>query len=183
MSAWVNSVSTVFVLGLCLREPLTLAHVALLDELGSPIICGGQVLCGDLAVAAYVCANPAHVSRRRIKSRFAPAAFRVWAALRNPDFTQDSQRFSKWFDASIKMPPGSIVSGNGRELAAPWWVNRIAQAMACGFTYTEAMTMPLRSVSNVIAAKLEAMGVLEFRTKAQLEFFENIKRWEAQRAN
>jgi hypothetical protein len=183
MSAWANNVSPVFVLGLRLREPLTLAHVALLDELGSPIIYGGQVLCGDLAVAAYACANPATVSRKRIKSRLAPLSFRVWATLCNPDFTQDAERFSKWFDASIKMPPGSIVSGNGRELAAPWWVNRIAQAMACGFTYAEATTMPLRLVSNVIAAKLEAMGVLEFRTKAQLEFFENIKRWDAQRAN
>ena len=169
------------VMGLTLREPLTLAHVLLLAEAGSPLLLGGDALCGDVALAAFVCAWPADVSRRRLRSLLTPLAFRLWPRLIKPT-AEDCNAMVEWITDNASMPPAWQRPG-GTELAAPWWINRIAQAMAAGFSYTEATTLPLRVVNLTIAAKLEASGVIEFQTQLQTDFFENVKRWEAERKN
>jgi len=184
MSDWSVNHSPVRVLGLTLREPLTLAHLILLGELESPLLLGGQCLIGDIALAAFVCAFPAHVSRRKIKSPLAPLAFRVWPRLVKCDPQTEGETLAEWITQQAELPKRWTKGGaDGAPLAAPWWINRIAQAMAAGFSYSDATTLPLRLVNLTIAAKLEASGVIEFQTKLQTEFFENVKRWEAERAN
>jgi hypothetical protein len=169
-------------LGLTLRDPITLGHVLLLDEMGSPVLKGGEVFIGDVALAAFACAWPADVSRRKIRSPFTKLAFRVWSRLWKVD--SSAQDFGQWFNAQLALPKQWQQAGDpkhpARELAAPWWINRIAQAMSAGFSYSEAVNLPVKTVSIVVAAKLEASGAVEFVSERQDEFLKLAEQWAAE---
>lgn len=183
MSNWSASTEPVRVLGITLREPITLAHVLLLAEEDCPLVTGGDAYIGDVAFAVFVCAFPADKARRKIRSRLAGLTFRLWQWL--CPIKDDAQKFHDWLDAQVSLPQRWIEQGRGgtSELAAPWWINRIALAMSAGLSYTEAVSMPLPLVNLIVAAHLEARGAANFVSRRQSEFFEQIKQWEAAKRN
>jgi hypothetical protein len=86
-----------------------------------------------------------------------------------------------WLRSQIELPETWTADSKGRktELAAPWWLNRMAQALEAGVGYKDALAMPLRTLSLIIAARLEANGVLEFvsdRQRAYLRMCEEHTR-------
>ena len=62
---WATAIQPTRVLGLTLREPVTLAHVLLLAEIESPVIAGGLVTIGDIALAAFILTMVVAVVRGR----------------------------------------------------------------------------------------------------------------------
>jgi len=167
---WATAIQPTRVLGLTLREPVTLAHVLLLAELESPVVTGGLVTIGDIALAAFVCAWPEAKSRKLLESRWCPLVFRLWGRFWRPD--GDAERFMGWLRSQIELPETWTPETRGRktELAAPWWMNRMAQALEAGVGYKDALAMPLRTLSLIIAARLEANGVLEFVSGRQRDY-------------
>lgn len=178
MSNWDTIVEPVRVLGLTLRSPITLAHVMLLDELASPIVRNGDVMIGDVALAAFVCAHPAGDSKRKLRQWSTRLAFKLWARLWKPS-ADDANRFHSWFSDQIALPEMWKQQSRGRqpELAAPWWVNRITLAMNAGLSFYDATELPLRVVNLLIASKLESSGVCEFVSQRQKEYFTQVDEW------
>jgi hypothetical protein len=167
---WATAIQPTRVLGLTLREPVTLAHVLLLAELECPIITGGVVTIGDVALAAFVCAWPEPKSRRLLKSKWCPAAFSLWGRFWSP--SQDAERFMDWLKPQIEFPEmwAAEIKGRKTDLAAPWWINRLSQALDAGVAYQDALAMPLRTLSLIVAARLEASGAVEFVTDRQRNY-------------
>lgn len=175
--SWDAHIEPVHALGITLRDPITLGHVLLLDELGSPLIHGGEAAIGDVALAVFVCAYPAHVARRRLRQWTTRLAFRIWSRFwRGGD---DVTRFCAWFNRQIELPEmwHEEKGGRSREMAAPWWINRITLAMNAGLSFREATEMPMRSVNLLIASKLEASGVCEFVSRRQRDYFDQVDEW------
>jgi len=167
---WATAIQPTRVLGLTLREPVTMGHVLMLAELESPVVTGGLVTIGDIALAAFVCAWPVNKSRRLLASRWCPLVFNLWGRFWRPD--GDAERFMTWLRSQIELPETWSPESRGRktELAAPWWLNRMAQALEAGVGYKDALAMPLRTLSLIIAARLEANGVLEFVSDRQRDY-------------
>lgn len=166
--SWDHTVEPVRVFGLVLREPVTLGHVALLHELGSPVITGGSCMIGDIATAAFVCAYPAEVARKKLRSRLAPMAFWLWSKLWKPGDTGDE--FVAWLSSQCNMPLMWTPEGRSRAMAAPWWINRLAQALSAGISYRDAIDMPLRMLTLIVSAKLEMTGAAQFETPQETQW-------------
>jgi len=181
---WATAIQPTRVLGLTLREPVTLAHVLLLEEIGSPIPWGRDATAGDVAVAAFVCAWPADKSRKLVGSALFPLAMAMLALVnRRRNKLEEGRRFIQWFSDQCKTPPQFTQDG-ARECAAPWWLNRIAFATGeCGLSLSETLNSPCRLISLIVSARAESKGVVEFETARQTEFFENVKRWTAEMSN
>jgi len=84
-----------------------------------------------------------------------------------------------WLRSQIELPETWTADSKGRktELAAPWWLNRMSQALEAGISYQDALAMPLRTLSLIVAARLEASGVVEFvsdRQRAYIEMCEQV---------
>lgn len=174
------------VFGLRISGPLTLGHVLLLDELGSPLLSGGELTPGDVALACYVCAYPHRKARRKLKSLFAATAMRVWGRIvgGRVDFDKEAQKFIDWFVSEAKAPPIWIRSGNGRESAAPWWINRLSVAMGnLHMTYDQAQAFPIKRLNQLAMAFAESRGEVEMVNAQDLAFREAVARAEAARRN
>lgn len=184
MSRWSNSVESVRVLGITLREPVTLGHVLLLDEIGSPIPWGRDATIGDIAVAVFVCSWPVQKSKRLVRSMLFPLAMSLLGFFnRKRNHVEEGNRFIKWFSDQCSTPPQLLEDGT-KECAAPWWMNRIAFATGeCGLSLSDALNQPCRLVGLIVSARAESKGVAEFETPRQTEFFENVRRWTAERRN
>lgn len=181
MSGWRFTNETVHALGVTLREPLTLGHILLLAEEGCPVVTGGDVLVGDVALAVFVCAYPHAVARRKLRGWGTSLLFRLWARFWKPG--DDAKRFLEWFHGQLDLPPRWQSQVQGRGLCAPWWVNRVTLALNAGLLFTEAVDMPLRTANLLIASHLDATGAGEFLSNEQVEFFAMVKRQEATRRN
>lgn len=185
---WRQSDESLQCLGLTLSPRVTLGHVELLADIGSPVVCGGDIAPGDLAMAVLVLAWPAGQSRKMLCSRLAPLVFWLWPKIAKVrDWDEAAETFCAWF-AEVTKSPSRIVTvqpgGQSRgQIAAPWWVNQIAMAMSeLGLSYTEATTMPARKVGQLVAAVLEARNQAEYETETRRNFIEQVKLWEAEKA-
>lgn len=158
-------------LGITLRNPLTIAHIMLMSEAGSPILTGAPIMPGDLALAAFICSQPADTAKRALRSWSAGLAFKLWGLLfwrRN--FKEEADKFAKWFSFHASVPPRWTTPG-GRALSSPWWINRVAIAMGeCGMTYTEATGLPCRIVGQITSSLMEARGIVDLESDEQREF-------------
>jgi hypothetical protein len=184
---WIQSDESLRCLGLTLSPQVTLGHVELLADVGSPLVCGGEVAPGDVATAVFILAWPAETSRKALRSRFTPLIFWLWPKLcRVSDWDEVAEAFCAWFAECIKSPSRIITTSAGSqsrsEIAAPWWVNQIAMAMSeLGLSYAEATTMPARKVGQLVAAVLEARNQAEYETETRRNFIEQVKVWEAEK--
>lgn len=174
--------------GLRVREPLTLGHVFLLDELESPVLHGGPLLPGDVALAAFVCSMPHANSRRQLGHRTTRLALSLWGRLSaRHDHDKAAEDFSDWFYEEAKAPERWIKSSPGvapRECAAPWWINRAATAMGMlGMTFEQALDVPLKRLVQLASAYAESRGEVELVGRKDREFFEMVERAEAARRN
>lgn len=170
------------VFGLRIRGPLTLGHVLLLDELGSPLLSGAEMTPGDVALACYVCAYPHAKARRKLKSLFAAAAMRVWGRIvgGRVNFDDEARRFIEWFVSEAKAPPVWIRGTSGRDAAAPWWINRLSVAMGnLGMSYAEAQDFPIKRLNQLAMAFAESRGEVEMVNAQDLAFREMVARAEA----
>lgn len=185
---WIQSDESLQCLGLTLSPGVTLGHVELLADVGSPLVCGGDIGPGDIATAVFILAWPADQSRKMLRSRLTPLVFWIWPKIaRVADWDQVSETFCEWFESVTKSPSRIVTVQSGgqsrSQIAAPWWTNQIAVAMSeLGLTYTEATTMPARKVGQLVAAVLEARNQAEYETETRRNFIENVKRWEAEKA-
>lgn len=171
------------VYGLRLRVPLSLGHVFLLDEIDSPVVHGGPLLLGDVAVASFICSMPHAKARRQLGHRttgFAMWAWGKWMAKR--DHESESRDFAEWFFDQAKAPE-RWIKGDARECASPWWINRAATAMATfGMSFGDAMDMPLKRLSQLCTAHAESRGEVELVSGKQIEFRELVRRTEEAKA-
>jgi len=174
------------VLGVKLSEPLTLGHVLLLAEEGSPVVIGGEILPGDLALAVFICSRPANVSRRDLRSRWLPLLMRWWGrASASRDWEAETETFAEWFAESARQPTviRSATAGASKSLGAPWWVNRIATAMGLlGVSYAEATTIPAKVLGQLVIAFAEAEGRVECLDEAGHRFREECRRLDREKA-
>lgn len=171
MSAWAIESEPVNVFGITLRDPLTIAHIMLMSEAGSPILTGAPIMPGDLALAAFICSQPADKAKRALKSWTAGITFKLWGFLfwkRN--LREEAEKFGRWFTWHASVPPRWTTPG-GRALSSPWWINRVAIAMGeCGMTYTDATTLPCRIVGQITTSLMEARGLVDLESEEQTQF-------------
>ena len=171
------------VYGLRLRVPLSLGHVFLLDELGSPVVHDGPLLLGDVAVAAFVCSMPHADARRQldqITTRFGLWLWGKWMGGR--DHEAESQTFAQWFTEQAKTPE-RWIKGDAKECASPWWINRAATAMGTfGLSFDQTLDMPLKRLTQLCTAYAESRGEVELVSRRQLEFRELVRRTEEAKA-
>jgi len=163
--------------------------VELLADVGSPLVCGGEVAPGDVATAVFILAWPAETSRKALRSRFTPLIFWLWPKLcRVSDWDEVGGNFLRVGLPSASNPRRGLIttsagSQSRSEIAAPWWVNQIAMAMSeLGLSYTEATSMPARKVGQLVAAVLEARNQAEYETETRRNFIEQVRVWEAEKA-
>lgn len=170
--------------GLRMRAPLTLGHVLLLDEIESPVTRGGHLLPGDVAIAAFICSQPADKARRQLRHRSTRWAMKLWGMLcARWDHAKQADDFATWFCDSAKSPEYWVKS-SGKECAAPWWINRLSLAMGTlGMGYDEALSAPAKIVAQLLMAYAESRGEVELVSKRDIEFREMVKRAEAARRN
>ena len=185
MNPWAPPADGPRIFGLRLREPLTLGHVLLLEELGSPILSGGQVAPGDVALAVLVVSQPHRDARKAVRSWWAPLLMRWWGKRSaSEDFDAAANQFLDWFVESIKPPAFWREAGaQDRECAAPWWINRIALAMGnLGMSYDQAVDMPAKRLGQLTMAYSEARGEVRLVTQREIEFREIVARIEAEKS-
>ena len=186
MNHWTPPAPGPCVLGVRIREPLTLGHVLLLAELGSPIVLGGAILPGDIALAVFVTAQPHTEARKDVERWWAPLLMRWWGRrMSKRDFTAEADAFVEWFVESSKSPAfWRQESASNRECAAPWWINRLALAMGnLGMSYADAVNMPLKTLGQLTMAFSEARGEVQLVSRREAEFHELVARLEAQKRN
>ena len=185
MNYWAPPTIGPRVLGLRLREPLTLGHVLLLDELGSPLLHGGEILPGDVALAVFVLSQPHRVARKDVSAWWAPLLMRWWGRKSaGRDFSAESEALVEWFVDQIKPPAFWHKQGTGgRQSAAPWWINRVALAMGnLGLSYEAALDIPAKRLGQLTMAYAEARGEVELVTAQDEAFHETCRRLDEQRA-
>lgn len=181
-AAWQPPVEGPCIYGLPLRASLTLGHVVVLDEIASPITRGGEILPGDVAVAAFICSQEHSKARAELAKFSTRLAMRLWGRFcAKWDHAKQSEAFAEWFCDSAKSPE-YWLKGSGKECTSPWWVNRIALAMGnLGMSYREATEIPAKTVAQLLMAYAEARGEVELVSKRDLEFRELVRRTEAAR--
>lgn len=170
-------------LGFRLREPLTLGHALLLDELGSPLLHGGTILPGDIALAVFVLSQPHRVARKDVSAWWAPLLMRWWGRRSaSRDFDEEANALVEWFVDSVKPPAFWRKNGTSRECSSPWWINRIATAMGeLGFSFESATDMPAKRLGQLVMAYAEWRGEVELVTQSQEEFHAHCRRLDDER--
>ena len=172
------------VLGFVLRGPLTLGHVLLMDEMNSPIARGEQFEIGDLALAAFLCAQPADESRNDIRKWWA-RPFMAWRGRQTAklDFTAEAERFSEWFTAQCGGP--TIDTGDekmakrSKPVSAPWYIGKLALAVGeLGMSVKDATDMPVKRLNQLVGALLESRGDVTFVTERLANALEQVESWE-----
>jgi len=178
----------VLVLGFVLRGPLTLGHVLLLDELGSPIVRGESFNLGDLALAAFALAQPADESRKDLKKWWA-APFMSWRGRQTAklDFEQEATRFSEWFSEQCGGP--TIDTGDekmakrSKPASAPWYISKLALAVGeLGMSVGDAYDMPVKRLNQLVGALLESRGDVTFITDKTAAALAQVEEWDRELA-
>ena len=186
MTDWLPPEPGPRVLGLRLSEPLTLGHVWLLDELGSPLLHGGHILPGDVALAVFVLAQKHRAARADVSAWWAPLLMKIWGLRSGArDFDAEAEKLVEWFVASAKPPAfWHRSSSGGKQCAAPWWINRVAVAMGTlGLSLDAALDMPAKRLGQLTMAFAESRGEVELVTSQQREFREMVAKLEANKRN
>ena len=161
------------VCGQRLSLPLTLGHIFLLAECGSPLLYGGPILPGDVALASVICSQEHKESRKDLGSWWIPLLMRFWGKFSRRDWDAEADLLTSWFEEHAAQPAVVRKGSSGKETAAPWWVNRTANAMTIlGMTYDEALSVPLKIVSQLVIASAEAEGRVECWTDRQQSFWD-----------
>lgn len=183
-----DRIEPVRVLRVRLHGPVTLGHVLLLDEIGSPVV-SGPFSIGDLALAVLVCSEPsATQARKSLRSWWAKPLLSFWGRMcGREDMTKDAEVFAQWFAEQCGGPAQNVVLKQGKAppkpLAAPWYMNKLALAVGeLGLSIAEAEALPLKRLNQITAALAEARGQAEFESAEEREFFEQVKRWDAEKA-
>ena len=182
-TAWSPPTATARVLGVSLGIPLTLGHVLLLDEIGSPFVHLGPIESGDLAVAVFVCSRPAEVSRRDMDSFWLPLLMRWWGKrCAKLDWDAETETFCEWF-VEHNNSPEAIRSGSGSgRISSPWWINRIAAAIGTlGLSEQEVLAMPSKRVAQYTAALAESDGRCELWKPDQESFWQAAHKLDLER--
>jgi hypothetical protein len=191
LTAWEHPdrIQPVRVLRVTLRGPVTLGHVLLLDELGSPVVQGEEFNIGHLGIAAMVCkARTASEARADLNSWWARMFLRSWAMrCGRLQFEQESIRFIGWFSEQCGGPEQKTVVKDGQAppkgIAAPWYINKLATAVGeLGLSISDAESLPVKRINQLSGALYESRGNAEFTTQDEADFFENVKLWEAEKA-
>jgi hypothetical protein len=191
LTAWEHPdrIQPVRVLRVTLRGPVTLGHVLLLDEIGSPVVTGEQFELGDLAIATLVCFEPtAEAAKKSLRSWWSKRIIRIWGGICGRlDIQSESDRFAEWFSAQCGGPEQKTKIRDGHEapepLSAPWYINKLASAVGeLGLSIEEASALPMKRLNQITGALAESRGNASFLREDEVEFFENVKRWEAEKA-
>lgn len=177
------------VLRKALRGPVTLGHVLLLDEMQSPVVKGGEIAIGDLAVAVAVClARDAMEAREDLSSRLFPFLAQYWARrCATLDFAKECETFGDWFGAQCSGPvyeddPAGRGAKPRAPMSAPWYISLLALAVGeLQMSVADAEAMPVKRLRQLTAALAEMRGQAAIRTETTHEFIEQVREWERER--
>jgi hypothetical protein len=177
---WTPSLPPMRILGITLRDPVCLGHVALLAELENPVVVGGDMLPGDVAQCVFVLMSSPSDARKAVRSRFSPLLFRVWASFNDvSDWNAVIEQFAEWFSEQTATPNRIFTMSTGsqrKDIAAPWWVNQIAMVMGeLHVSYTDALNMPCRTAGQLVAALMEARNQAEYESEQRRQFIEQVR--------
>lgn len=190
LPAWEHPdrIAPVRVLQVSLRGPVTLGHVLLLDEIGSPVVTGEEFGIGDLALAVLICSEPTEqAARKTMGAWWAEWVLLFWGRRCGKlDFAEESKRFADWFTAQCGGPERMTIVKDGgqpqKPLSAPWYINKLGTAVGeMGLSIDEACALPVKRLNQLLAAIYEQRGDAEYLSNEQAKFFENVKRWEAEK--
>lgn len=172
------------VLGFVLRGPLTLGHVLLMDEMNSPIARGEPFEIGDLALAAFLCAQPADESRADIRKWWA-RPFMAWRGRKSAkmDFAAEAERFSEWFTAQCGGPTidtgDEKIAKRMKPQSAPWYISKLALAVGeLGMSVKDATDMPVKRLNQLVGALLESRGDVTFITEKTAKALAQVEEWD-----
>jgi hypothetical protein len=111
------------------------------------------------------------VSKRKLSSRLAGLAFRIWAKWTDPKRgKEEAEAFCEWFRDQCDMPPRWRGEG-GRAMGTPWWISRVAIAMGeLGMSYHDATTLPCKLVGQLVTGIMEARGLVQVESERETQF-------------
>lgn len=190
-----HEIPPVRVLRLTLRGPVTLGHILLLDELGSPVVRGEGIGIGDLYTAALVCSSTVSDARGFLKSRWLPILTRFHGyRCGRLNFDDETGKFCDWFREQCGGPTidraETEVPKDNRS-TVPWYWSKMAVAVGhLGISVPDAEKMPVKRLNQLIGAYAETQGNVKFVTdevdkaneviaKAEKAWLERLEREEA----
>jgi len=172
-------------------RPFCLGHALILHHLQSPFVdsqpstLNPQPGLGDLLFAIEICRRPWQQSLRAIGTRLFPLRLRL-SALR---FTWMSEarlelelaRFRLYVNRASKRPRVWHAQRSGRPPGAPWLQAVRMDLMQSGYTFAEAMSLPLGAAFWDFYAYWEAKGAVDILNEADLTLIEAAETLRRQR--
>jgi len=179
------------VLGVILH-PLTLGHTLLLHRLESPFVTpGAEAGDGDLALALGLCSRSFAAALIAVNdSRFAEKLQGLIEGREEWELIAARTAFYKYLIAAHDGPKVK-KHGSGRESGAPFLLNvKLSLMNGYGYTYTEALNMPLGQALWEHTTFLEREGRTEMRNRSDQEAHDRVmaraaeirKQYEAEQA-
>ncbi len=163
-----HEIPPVRVLRITLRGPVTLGHVLLLDEIGSPVVRGDGIGIGDLYAATLVCSSTVSDARGFLKSRWLPLLTRLHGhRCGRLNFSEESDRFCEWFREQCGGPTiDRAETDTPKESSTvPWYWSKMAVAVGhLGLSVPDAEAMPVKRLNQLIGAYAETQGNVKFIT-------------------
>jgi hypothetical protein len=181
---WLTGIS-VFPRATCLGlglSPLSLGHVFLLYEFGSPFITGGQVGPMDIVLSAFICAEPYDRSIKNLRSPLRKAFFRlmlfrffVWR--RRWDWAKEIAAFKGYFEEGFSVPKVKHPLESGPSIEAPLPYVILAGALSeLSMSHAEAMNLPLAHLNRLQLTLSAAKGRVDFESDSDRELWEAAKK-------
>lgn len=164
-----HEIPPVRVLRLTLRGPVTLGHVLLLDELGSPVVKGDPLSLDDLALAVLACSMPVASVRKALRSRFIRPALKWWGRRCSKlNFDDEADKFSLWFTEQCGGPTidtAETEMPKNHRSTSPWYWAKMAVAVGhLGLSIPDAEALPVKRLNQLIGAYAETQGSVKFIT-------------------
>lgn len=175
---WLTGVS-VFPRATCLGlglSPLSLGHVFLLFEFGSPFITGGPVGPADVVLSAFICAEPYDKSLKNLRSPLRKIFFKImlW---RKWHWSKEIAAFKDYFEEGFSVPKVKHPLESGPSIDAPLPYVILAGALSeLSMTHSEAMNLPLAHLNRLQLTLSAAKGRVDFESDSDRELWEAAKK-------
>lgn len=162
------------VLGLRLR-PLSVGHLWLLNDIGSPLLSGKQQSFRDVLVAVFICSQDASESQKNLGAWWMPLLVKLWMfKCRKLDIVAEANTFSNYLGYWLEGPETKDVEGHESSSYGSPYVHRLIASCSSGLNMTpaDALVMPVRTINFLLAALGEMRGTVKLWSQADQEFWE-----------
>ncbi len=172
------------VLGLGMR-PLTIGHLLLLLEVGSPYPDQAELADeGAMATAALICSQPHRSARKLIYSRFATIGTKLWGWLqRKCDLAREERVFLSYLVSQLARPESESISmGTKDDMRVPAGWRLLSMLMSdFRMSFDQALNTEVRFALTLWAVESDRRGIERIASERRLAFHKWVREQEAAR--